>query len=182
MADINTLKLYAKNRKLPEVVKLGAVPAEWISYANALANALSNTSDQALQQREEMNVAGTEIEDYAGLTKFYNQRYLKDMTLPNEITRLEGVHHLRFGVLNEGAVIPSHIDEPYTLRFICMVAGSHKYHTESGLIYQMGVGDLWFINGSYKHSIENITPGTRIALLGKFDNSEYNIKLINELL
>jgi hypothetical protein len=182
MADIKTLKLYAKNRKLPEVVKLGTVSSEWISYAYALANSLENTSDQALQQREEMNVAGTEIEDYTGLTKFYNQRYLKDMTLPNEITRLEGVHHLRFGVLKEGAVIPPHIDEPYTLRFICMVVGTHKYHAESGYIHQMDTGDLWFINGSYRHSIENITPGTRFALLGKFDNSEYNIKLINELL
>jgi len=182
MNQLSTLKMYAKNRKFPEAVKIGIVPNDWLNSAKDFANNLSNTSDVALQQREESNVKGTAIDNYDSLTTFYNQRYFDSMPLPSIITQLDGVHHLRFGVLNEGATIPFHIDEPFTLRFICVVQGSHKYHTETGNIYLMSEGEFWFINGSFKHSIENTSPGYRIALLGKFSRSTTNLSLINELL
>lgn len=178
----NTLRLYAKNRKLPVAVKLSIVPKDWISYAQKFANDLTATNDVALSQRVEKNIYGTEIENYESLTKYYNQRYFRDIDLPNEINQIDGVHHLRFGILEQGGSIPFHLDEPYNLRFICMIQGSHKYHSEKGESYIMTTGDLWFINGSFKHSVENISLGTRIALLGKFPPSQENLRLINELL
>lgn len=179
---MNALKMYAKNRQMAQAVQLGRVSLNWLNYAIDLANSLENTSLAALEQREKMNVKGTEIENYNQLTEFYNQRYFEQVNLPEALTVLEGVHHLRFGVLEQGATIPFHLDEPYTLRFICMVKGSHKYHTETGAVFPMLEGEVWFINGSFKHSIENTSPGVRIALLGKFNRSESNLKLINELL
>lgn len=182
MTDMKTLKLYAQNRKLPEAVKLGTVPETWLTYAYTLARDLENTSDAALIQRQQKGVAGTEIEGYDALTEFYNQRYISRMILPNPIERLEGVHHLRFGVLEKDGVIPFHLDEPYTLRFICMIHGTHKFHVEDGKTYEMNPGELWFVNGSFKHSVENTSNGTRFALLGKFARNDINLRTINELL
>ena len=182
MDDIKILKLYAKNRRMPEAVKLGTVSNNWLTYAKNFAESLPTTSDVALNQRVTMNVKGTEVEAYDSLTGFYNQKYFDQIDLPEIFSQLEGVHHLRFGVLQSSATIPFHLDEPYNLRFICMISGSHKYHVETGSSYVMEQGDLWFINGSYKHSVENNLQYDRIALLGKFANSEKNIRLINELL
>ena len=182
MSDIKTLRMYAKSKKLPQAVKLGDVPYEWVKYAQNVATAAPNTSEHALNQRTEKNIAGTEIVNYNQLTEFYNQRYIDNIELPNKIKELQGVHHLRFGVLEEGKTIPFHLDEPYTLRFVCVITGSHKSKFETGSEYLMKEGELWFINGSYKHSVENTFGGTRIALLGKFEHCEYNTRIINELL
>jgi hypothetical protein len=176
------LKLYAKNRKLPTAVKIATVSSDWITYAQQFANKLPNTSDAALAQRSEKNIYGTEIENYSSLTKFYNQRYFTNIELPIELSLLENVHHLRFGILDPGASIPFHLDEPYNQRFICLIQGSHKYHVEHSETYVMNEGELWYINGSFKHSIQNTSTGTRIALLGKFPSTEENLRLINELL
>jgi quercetin dioxygenase-like cupin family protein len=182
MSDIKTLKMYVKNRRLPEVLKLGTVPLDWIASFKSLADSLPNTSDVALHQRVEQNITGTEIVDYDALTEFYNQRYLTDVELPVEIKKLQGVHHLRFGVLQKGATIPFHLDEPFTLRFLCMVSGTHTFYVETGSAYEMQPGELWFINGSFKHSIKNTSTHDRIVLLGKFEHCEYNTRIINELL
>lgn len=182
MVDIKTLKLYAKNRKLPEAVKLSTVPKDWILYAQKFSNDLKNTSDEALEQRNNQHVYGTEIENYKHLTSFYNQRYFTNIELPEEIKRISGIHHLRFGVLEKDATIPFHLDEPYNQRFICLIQGTHKYYVEHGKTYDMHEGEFWYINGSFKHSIENTSTGTRIALLGKFPSTEENLRLINELL
>lgn len=182
MQDVKTLRLYAQNRKLPNAVKIGTVSESWLTYAYTIARDLENTSDGALDQRTALGIKGTEVEGYDKLTEFYNQRYISKLILPNEIERLEGVHHLRFGVLDKGGTIPFHLDEPYTLRFICMIHGTHKFHVEDGSSYDMSPGELWFINGSYKHSIENTSPGTRFSLLGKFARNDTNMRMINELL
>lgn len=182
MDDVRTLKLYAKNRKLPLAVNLGIISDEWVKYAQNVASDLNNTSDIALAQRVGMDVKGTSVENYESLVEIYNQRYCSNLSLPPEIEKLDGVCHLRFGVLETDGVIPYHLDEPYTLRFICIVQGSHKFHFENSNTFEMKVGELWYINGSYKHSVENTSGNTRIALLGKFANNETNIKLINELL
>lgn len=182
MSDIKTLKLYAKNRKLPVAVRLSVISKDWIVQTQKFVNRLSNTSDIALDQRTKQNVYGTEIVDYDSLTEYYNQRYFTELDLPNEITQLIGVHHLRFGILEQGATIPFHLDEPYNFRFICMIQGTHKYHSETGESYDMHEGELWYINGSFKHSIENTSSGVRIALLGKFPPTDDNLRLIHELL
>lgn len=182
MTDFKTLKLYAQNRKLPKAVKLGTVSDSWTTYANTLAKTMSNTSDIALAQREALGIKGTEVDNYNTLTEFYNQRYCGRLILPNEIEKLDGVSHLRFGVLAKDAVIPMHLDEPYTLRFLCIVNGSHNFEVETGEVYHMTKGELWFVNGSYKHSIKNTTDGERIALLGKYERSSSSMRRLNELL
>jgi quercetin dioxygenase-like cupin family protein len=176
------LRLYAKNRKLPAAVKLGTISKDWIEYARIFSSKIANTSDAALSQRNKKNIYGTEIENYDSLTKFYNQRYFDNIDLPKEITQLNNVHHLRFGVLDFDKTLPFHLDEPYNLRFICIIQGSHDYYSEKGELYQMTEGELWFINGSFKHSVKNTSAGNRIALLGKFPPDDKNLKLINELL
>jgi hypothetical protein len=177
-----TLRLYAKNRSLPAAAKLSTVTDKWLDYAQQFANNLNDTSSQALIQRTENNVYGTEVEDYSSLTKYYNQRYFTGLMLPSEISQIKGIHHLRFGVLEKDAIIPFHLDDPYNQRFICLIQGSHKYYVEHGNTYNMHKGELWYINGSFKHSVENTSTGIRIALLGKFPSTEENLRLINELL
>jgi len=177
-----TLRLYAKNRMLPVAVKLSTISNDWVDYAKKFANELEDSSEIALSQRNEKNIYGTEIEDYSSLITYYNQRYFTDLRLPEEILRIKEVHHLRFGVLNPGKIIPFHLDEPYNLRFICLIQGSHTFYTENDLSYEMVPGELWYINGSFKHSVKNTSTDIRIALLGKFPPTVENLRLINELL
>jgi len=182
MSDIKTLKMYARNRKLPAAVKLSSISSEWISKFKSIADSIPNTSDIALAQRVEKDITGTEIINYDELTTAYNQRYIAELALPDEFLQLHGIHHLRFGVLEKDATIPFHLDEPYTLRFICIVHGTHTFCVENGTEYNMQTGELWFINGSFRHSVKNTSQHERIALLGKFDNSVDNVRIINELL
>ena len=63
-----------------------------------------------------------------------------------------------------------------------MVHGTHTFCVENGTEYNMQTGELWFINGSFRHSVKNTSQHERIALLGKFDNSVDNVRIINELL
>jgi hypothetical protein len=167
---------------LPVAVKLSTISNDWLEYAKKFANELENTSEVALSQRTEKNIYGTDIEDYSSLIAYYNQRYFTDLKLPEEISRIEEVHHLRFGVLEPNATIPFHLDEPYNLRFICLIQGSHIFYTENNLSYEMVPGELWYINGSFKHSVKNTSTDIRIALLGKFPPTVENLRLINELL
>lgn len=182
MKDFRVLKAYAQNRKLPDVIKICNVSETWVNYAYNLAKSLSNTSDAALAQRTDQHIKGTEIDDYASLTKFYNQRYLSQIDLPSEVSKIENIHHLRFGVLEANSTIPFHLDEPFTYRLLFMVKGSHVFETEKGNSYIMSPGEVWFVNGSYKHSIKNLSNEERIALLAKFEKSDNNLRMLNELL
>lgn len=182
MSDIQTLKAYAKGRKLPLTVFLGKADKEWTKETYEFFKTLPITSDIALAQREQLNVKGTEIVNYSELTNSYNQKYFNSsIVLPDQIKKLEGVFHLRFGVLNPNSIIPYHIDEPFTLRFMCLIKGSHVYKSE-GIEIHMSEGDIYYINGCYKHSIENNNNEERVALLGKFSFNPTNVEHLNELL
>ena len=77
---------------------------------------------------------------------------------------------MRYGILESKKKIPSHIDAPDGHRFIAVIQGSHVYNTDD-LSIEMNEGQVWFINSSYEHSVDNLSYKDRIALLGKFNDT-----------
>lgn len=183
MKQIEILKMYAKNRRLPLAIKLGSISAEWMHFALDKFNSTKTTNEQALEQRQSADILGTEIDNYENLIGVYSQKYITyQLDLDPVFACMKGIHHLRFAVLEPRSTIPFHLDEPFTLRFVCMLEGRHTFKFETGDEYDMRSGDLWFINGSYRHSVENLQESKRVALLGKFQRNDENLRLINELL
>ena len=82
------------------------------------------------------------------------------------------MYDLRYAILEKDKKIPWHVDIPKGHRFIAMLKGSHLYKVEGNKHpIEMLKGEIWFINASYRHEIENTTNGDRVALLGKFNDT-----------
>lgn len=183
MSDIKTLRAYAEGRKLPAFRLIAVLPEPWIEYAYRVYSKTPISSDYAKEQRERDHILGTSVEEYDTLTEFYNQLYPDNIVIHEAYDTLVGAHHFRFGELKVGHTIPTHIDEPFTLRGLCVIKGQHKFTSETGDSVIMNPGELYFVNGCYKHSVENTSDTDRIALLNKFTLNEQNVNIIkNELL
>jgi len=178
MSDIKILRAYARGRKLPTHKLIATINNEWLSYAYEIYNSTQQSSNYAKQQREADGIVGTEVSDYQDLIKFYNQYYPKQLILSKEYKILDDVHHCRFGELKLGHTIPFHIDEPFTLRSICIIKGEHRVDFENGKSVNMKPGQLYYINGCYKHSVINTGDIDRIALLSKFKLNTHNIGVL----
>jgi hypothetical protein len=176
------VKLYASNRKFPAAIKIGKINREWIDYALKLESQLPESKGESYEYRASQNIPGTEIDDINGLRKFYSQKLTSDLNLPDEIAQFEGLHHLRFARLESNSTIPEHLDDPRYLRFICVLKGSHRYVPEKNNDVLMSEGELWFVNGSYRHSVENLQNQDRVALLGNFSNNEKNNLILKGLI
>jgi hypothetical protein len=178
MNDIKTLKAYVNGRKLPAFLLLGKVKKEWVDYAYSVYVNTPISSNYAKYQREKDGIKGTTVEAFDELTTYYNQLYTNELTLPNEYNILSGIHHLRFGKLEANSTIPFHLDEPFTLRCLCVIEGCHTFMSETGESVIMKPGELYFVNGCYKHSVRNSDTTVRIALLGKYPVTNANIRSI----
>ena len=71
----------------------------------------------------------------------------------------------------EGEAVP--LDMPMVNEGnIDKIAGGIPYKVEGNKHpIEMLKGEIWFINASYRHEIENTTNGDRVALLGKFNDT-----------
>lgn len=172
------LKLYALNRKFPTAIRIGIVENSWIQYAINFEKTLSPSKGESYEYRASQNIPGTEIDDINSLRRFYYQKITEDLKLHTLISQFDNVHHVRFAMLDPLAKIPMHLDDPRYLRFICMLEGSHTYIPEKGDPIHMSAGEVWFVNGSYRHSVENNSDSPRLAILGNFDNNEKNSNII----
>ena len=178
MSDIKILRAYARGRKLPTHKLITTINSMWVSYAYEIYTNTQQSSDHAKQQREDDGVLGTEVSDYQDLIAYYNQYYTKELILAKEYSVLEDVHHCRFGELKLGHTIPFHIDEPFTLRSICVIRGEHRVEFENGESVIMKPGELYYINGCYRHSVINTGNVDRVALLSKFKLNTHNIGVL----
>lgn len=182
MNDIKTLRAYAKGRKLPVFKLLAIIPESWISYAYQVYSKTPISSDHAKEQRERDNILGITVEKYEYLTEYYNQLHPENLVISDAYNILDDAHSFRFGELKSKSTIPMHIDEPFSLRGLCVMSGQCKFVVETGDSVVMSPGELYFINGCYRHSVINDTDSTRIALLNKFTLTEENVRKLNELL
>jgi len=182
MNNIKTLRAYANGRKLPMIKLIGNVSENWLEDAFRVYESTPITSDYAKAQREKDRILGTKVDKYEELTEYYNQLHPDSLSLPEEYHLLEGAHHLRFGELKANNTISMHLDEPYTLRGVCVIRGQHEFILEDGSLVVMNPGELYFVNGCYKHSVRNTLNIVRVALLNKFFLTKTNIKVLNELL
>jgi hypothetical protein len=178
MNDIKTLRAYVKGRQLPAFLLLGKVKKEWLDYAYSVYSNTPVSSDYAKYQREKDGIKGTTVEAFDELTTYYNQLYTNELTLPNEYNILSGIHHLRFGKLEANSTLPFHLDEPFTLRCLCVIQGRHTFMSETGDSVVMEPGELYFVNGCYKHSVKNSDAADRVALLGKYCVNRANLRSI----
>lgn len=180
MSDIKTLRAYAEGRRLPTFRLLANLPKSWIEYAYDLYTETPISSDLARDVRESAGVLGTRVDGYDSLTEYYNQSCVDRISLHESYQILSGATNFRFGALKHGSLIPMHIDEPFSLRGICVIRGSHKFTFENGDVIEMFPGELYFINGCYRHSVENSSNIDRVALLNNFTLNEHNLSLIKQ--
>lgn len=178
MSDIKTLRAYANGRKLPEFKLITNISKEWLEYAYQEYLRTPISSDYAKEQREADGILGTEVEEYEDLTTYYNQSYVDNILFPEEFNLLDGLHHIRFGELKHSSTIPFHIDEPFTLRTLCVIKGEHKFISETGAETMMYPGEWYFVNGCFKHSVINTGDCDRIAVLSKYNISDHNVSII----
>lgn len=181
--NIKILKLYAKNRRFPGYIFLGNLKKEWLDYSNALCKSLTDTSKKFYEERALTGIKGTELEtDYKKITSNYKQKEIINVNIPEPLIKFEYISHLRFALLDENSKIEYHLDDPRYFRFICIIQGSNVFHCEKHESIIMKEGEVWFINGSYRHMIDNCFQIKRIAMLGNFEITDNNRKILNELL
>ena len=173
MEKMKTLRQYAKAKKLPLVKHMGNVDGEWVDYALGICDQSKITTEKTIEGR---TVYGTELPEERDDIQ-YEQKHINDMSLPDTITKMEGVHDLRFAELGGDEFLPLHLDDPWSLRFLVMLEGSHDFIAEEETI-PMYSKQVWFINGSYLHGVKNHSNKTRTALLGKWSFNEENIEVL----
>ena len=171
MEKMKTLRQYAKAKKLPLVKHMGNVDGEWVDYALGICGQSKITTEKTIEGR---TVYGTELPEERDDIQ-YEQKHVNDMSLPDTITKMEGVHDLRFAELGGDEFLPLHLDDPWSLRFLVMLEGSHDFVAEEETI-PMYSKQIWFINGSHLHGVKNHSNKTRTALLGKWSFNEENIE------
>ena len=125
----------------------------------------AKTAESTAEASKENNITF----DRYDFLEFYDQRKT-NVFLPDVFKVFGEVYDLRFGVLEAGKTLPLHVDHPKDLRFIAVLEGEHVFRIVDKVKDErvMKKGELWFINSSYNHEVENTTSDQRIALLGKF--------------
>mgnify|MGYP000047107068 CR=1 FL=1 len=178
--DIKTLRQYAKLRKLPSLIKLGTLSDEINIGLLKLCESTEISNKRASDNRK--GIYGVEHDHTTPLGKTYNQKHVDNFTFNidclNEFTNKTD---WRFAELEPNGFIPMHLDDPSFYRFIAVIHGSHTVCciTEKHNEVNMNVGDVYFINPAFKHSVTNNSKeNKRIALLGKIEINENNTRIL----
>jgi quercetin dioxygenase-like cupin family protein len=178
--DIKALRQYAKLKKLPGVIKLGTISNELCDQLCNLSKHSEITNVKAIANRK--GTYGVEHDDTSPAGKTYNQKHIDNWTIDIEcLNDFEGKYEWRFAELEPQGIIPMHLDDPYSYRFLAVVNGNHTFNLESPTDQKiiMNTGDVYFVNSAHKHSVENTAKDLkRIALLGKMEINEHNTKLL----
>ena len=174
MSNIQTLKALALGRKMPSVIYLGQAEDNIIDSLLDLSNNIESNLDVSIERRFENPLPRSETDDYSVLNGKYTQKNIdQSVDLGNILNTFEDIHNVRFGVLGVGNSVPFHLDDPFTYRLLVMLQGMHVWQDETQKV-TMSEGDIFWVNGCYKHSVHNIGDIDRIALLAKMPITEKN--------
>lgn len=75
---------------------------------------------------------------------------------------------VRVSALAGKAHLPNHIDDPQQHRAIALLQGHHSFTIQQPTLatpIPMQIGELWYINTAWPHSVVNPNPEPRLALL-----------------
>ena len=174
--DIKTLRQYATLKKLPSVIKLGIIDQKINEQLLDLCMASNTTTERSIQNRK--GIYGVEHNDSSPAGKTYNQKHIDKWAIDIDcLSIFQNKSDWRFAELEPNAVIPMHLDDPYTYRFLAVLQGSHTFK-DLNKEQVMSASEVYFINPAYKHSVENTGKERRIALLGKIEINEHNTELL----
>lgn len=180
MKDTKILKEFAKGRRLPHYRYIGKADSIWMDYIKTVCNKTPESNEYSYANRQDVEL---DFETYKDFLASYIQKNVFDKIIIDRcMEQFDNVTNLRFAILKEGDTVPEHLDSPKTLRMICMIEGSHIFKFEGDVECTMNEGDIYFVNGCYRHSVVNTTKGDRIALLAKMEYNTHNENIINELL
>ncbi len=122
--------------------------------------ALSGSYSQVALQELKQGGDAANPKDFTWALQPKIVRIIEDMIGP--------AHRMRISALQADASIPEHIDNPEQIRIIILLEGEQEFtlqtKTESQHI-EMKIGELWFVNTAWPHSVMNKGPHTRLALL-----------------
>jgi len=174
MDDIQTLRAIAKGRGLSTFKYLGEVNKKWLEEMRELYRVTPFLPYQFLYSQEWRKAAGDQEIDATKLLKTYEQKYItQDIELDPILHQFNGIENLRFATLSYGETLETHLDDPQTKRLLIVIQGTQRVVFETGDEVDMIVGNTYFINGCYRHSVINTSlTGDRIALLCTFKNKK----------
>lgn len=171
MKDIKKLRAYVKGKKLPKYKFLGKANSKWLNDMRIFNMSISDTYDPGKYRKE---IEGLEISTYDKLLTYYAQKQNITVELDIILQQFEGISHQRFAILKKYKTLPMHLDNPNTLRLVSIIHGSQTLLFEDNDAIDMSTGDIYFLNGCYKHSVINKINTDRIAFLCNCSNNEYN--------
>ena len=177
-SNIKTLRKYAKLKKLPNIIHLGNIASETRHNLLELFKNTPESNYKTIANRK--GVYGVEHNETTPLSKTYNQHHLEvDNSFNLDcLEKFNNKFEYRFGKLDANAVIPAHLDDPNSYRFLVILDGSCIFKSAKEQSQQvMSESEVWFINSAYQHSIINKSKD-RIALLGKFKINEHNTRIL----
>lgn len=175
--NIKALRQYAKLKKLPGVIKLGIISNKLCDHLCELSKGAEITNERSIENRQ--GIYGVEHDNTSPVGKTYNQKHIDNWIIDIEcLNSFIEKYDWRFAELEPQGIIPMHLDDPYSYRFLAVVNGSHVFGLENKK-FIMNSGDVYFINSAYKHTVENTSKDIkRVALLGKMKINEHNTKLL----
>ena len=105
-----------------------------------------------------------------------------DYTVPLHKPSVEAVraitgrpHRMRISRLDPGAALPEHIDDPDQVRALVLLSGRQVFRlrtrTETVTV-PMRLGEVWFVNTAWHHSVTNPGPEPRLALMVDLSDAE----------
>lgn len=175
--NIKTLRQYASMRKkFPSVMLLGNIKKSLQDDLLKLSKTTPVSNNRSIDLRS--GVYGVEYDNTSPAGKTYNQKHIDEFIIGIEVLNtFTNKTEWRFAELDGYSDIPMHLDDPYSYRFLIVLEGSHEFETETETVTMLP-GDVYFINGAYRHAVHNINPERRIALLGKMEINEHNTEIL----
>ncbi|MEE4188498.1 MAG: aspartyl/asparaginyl beta-hydroxylase domain-containing protein [Roseobacter sp.] len=184
------LRALSEARKRPEARRLGQLDAAMqrvlLDFYDAHRD--RNILESALESRRDREL---DVEGVAYLSEAYAQIELQglkpggdpgiredytDDLAPPLMARLMSMvgscYRSRISTLQPGGVIPQHVDDPSQIRVISVLRGSHHFvllGRDGARDIPMRLGELWYVNTAWPHSVENPGKVDRVALLLNLD-------------
>lgn len=171
-----TLKEYAKLRKLPKFIKLGDISKKARKKFTDIAEPLSITNDKNIKMRKEFGLVYEDSKSPLG--KVYDSRHIDDLDVSSIecINKFTEKFNWRFGKLKPCSEIPEHLDPASSYRFLIILSGYCHFISEDDSIKLIS-GDVYYVNSAYKHKVIN-GEYERLALLGEMKINDNNTKLL----
>ena len=181
MREKNTLRQYARLKKLPEVIKLGHL---WDSEKQFLLDDVSDTpisNDRGIKNRVNTRVYGVEHDYSTPAGKTYNQRHIDNFNFQIDCLKSfeDNFFDWRYAEMEPQSGIPEHLDDPFTYRLVVMLEGEQIGQFGS-VKNPMKAGEVWFLNSAFKHSVYSHTNKQRIAKIGRFNINDTTTKLLRD--